>query len=332
VLPPADAARLAHTETLVVRNVVGTALDATAIGEPEPGDTLTADGELVKFSLSDAAATAVEDVIQVVVEYPLSVDFTIGAAGQSVTPSVVLRTPGPGGVGTAETTLRPADHGVYVSFGLSGGGGDHLSVDPSTGELRPTDPARMVPSGVYAVRAELVSEIAGGAHVSNTQVRSHAAFRYVNAGAPVAATQSVAIKERAPLYPSSDYVPSGFSVKSGALPPGLDVDPTTGVLSGTPAAPGEYSVVVTANATDKGSGTVVSEGYRSDEVAFVVQGIGVDVVDASDPDPSAPDPTDKNAGGSRGARVNAVGYVGVAAVCCGAAVSVASSFMSPASN
>ncbi len=38
-----------------------------------------------------------------------------------------------------------------------------------------------------------------------------------------------------------------FSVSSGALPPGLTLDPATGVLSGTPSTPGTYTFAVTAS-------------------------------------------------------------------------------------
>ena len=41
--------------------------------------------------------------------------------------------------------------------------------------------------------------------------------------------------------------PYHFSVKSGTLPPGIDLNPNTGTLSGTPTTSGNFSFVVIAN-------------------------------------------------------------------------------------
>ncbi len=49
-----------------------------------------------------------------------------------------------------------------------------------------------------------------------------------------------------------EYVDGDVALwKSGALPPGLRLDPLTGILSGRPTKPGSYSVVVTATKRDK---------------------------------------------------------------------------------
>lgn len=63
---------------------------------------------------------------------------------------------------------------------------------------------------------------------------------------------------------SGGTAPVGFSVVLGSLPAGLSLDPSTGVLSGTPTAPGTYSFTVQATdtngvaATQAYSGTIVS--------------------------------------------------------------------------
>ncbi len=71
---------------------------------------------------------------------------------------------------------------------------------------------------------------------------------------PAAATVGTAY----PAYTYTAVTPAGepaarFAVASGALPPGLSLHPSTGVLSGTPTTPGSYQFVVetenAANAT-----------------------------------------------------------------------------------
>ena len=330
VLPPADAARLAHTETLVVRSVLGTALEATRVGEPEPGDALTSDGELVQFDLlppsSGTPVPVPDDVVQVLAEYPAEIEFTLGVASQSVVPAVLLRSLHPDGTGTVETALEPAEHRSYVTFETNS---PHLAVDADTGELRPADPARMVPLGNYAVAARLTAGPTGGAHVASVRVRSRGAFRYVDAGAPAAATEGAALKPRGPLFTAPGHVLQNFRVTGGELPPGVQLDQATGLLAGTPSLQGEYSAELSADAVDNG-GSVFRDGFHAPSVRFSVQAARVTVVDAPDPEPTAPDPTDKATvatGGERGPRVNSVGYIGVGAMGCGMAASVASLFV-----
>lgn len=331
VLPPADASRREHTETLVVRSVRGTALEATAIGEPEPGETLTADGELVQFDLlppsSGTPAPVPEDVVEVSVEYPSAVEFALGVPSQSVMPVVLLRSRKADGTGTLDTPLEPAEHRSYVAFEADD---PHVAVDPHTGELRPADPRRLVPLGSYAATARLTAGPAGGAHVSSVLVRSRGAFRYVNEGVPVAANVGAALAPRGPLFSAAGYTLQNFRLAAGALPPGVQLDQTTGVLAGTPSLQGDFSAEMLADAVDNG-GTVFRDGFRAAAVDFAVQAERVTVVDPSDPTPTAPDPTDKNAdaadGGARRARLNPVGYVGISAMACGAAASVASLFV-----
>lgn len=72
-------------------------------------------------------------------------------------------------------------------------------------------------------------------------------FPYFTADTPddsgVADTAYVAYTFQATSSPSSSIT---FGVGTGALPPGLTLDPTTGVLTGTPTTAGTYSFTVTA--------------------------------------------------------------------------------------
>ena len=51
------------------------------------------------------------------------------------------------------------------------------------------------------------------------------------------------------------------TVTTGALPPGLTLDPTTGAITGTPAAPGSYSFTVTASSTVSGIPSTATQNY-----------------------------------------------------------------------
>lgn len=48
------------------------------------------------------------------------------------------------------------------------------------------------------------------------------------------------------VFPASGgIIPYTFAITSGALPPGINLDPSTGIASGTPTTPGNYSFTVT---------------------------------------------------------------------------------------
>lgn len=48
---------------------------------------------------------------------------------------------------------------------------------------------------------------------------------------------------------------------TGALPPGLILDPSTGVITGTPATPGSYSFTITASSTVSGIPSTTARSY-----------------------------------------------------------------------
>lgn len=69
------------------------------------------------------------------------------------------------------------------------------------------------------------------------------------------AVQTISGTVNAPLTATASFVTSGFTATSyaGLVPPGLTLNPTTGVVTGTPAAAGVSSVVITASGTDSSS-------------------------------------------------------------------------------
>jgi hypothetical protein len=60
------------------------------------------------------------------------------------------------------------------------------------------------------------------------------------------------------LTASGGLAPYTFSVTAGALPPGLQLNPASGVLAGTPSTPGSFSFTATAR---DANGCVGSQAY-----------------------------------------------------------------------
>lgn len=71
---------------------------------------------------------------------------------------------------------------------------------------------------------------------------------------------------------SSGIPTPSYTVTSGALPPGLTLDSTTGVISGTPTAPGSFTFVVTAS---NGTAPDASAQYTI-TIALLLADSGVD--------------------------------------------------------
>jgi hypothetical protein len=64
---------------------------------------------------------------------------------------------------------------------------------------------------------------------------------------PPLANGAVGVSYNQPLAASGGTAPYTYAVTSGSLPPGVTLDTSTGVLSGTPTATGSYSFTITVN-------------------------------------------------------------------------------------
>jgi hypothetical protein len=135
----------------------------------------------------------------------------------------------------------------YTAAGLPAG----LALDPETGEIAGT--VDLAAAGVHVVTA-------GASDGSDVSVVS---FRWVvGNGAPALAhpgdrTNALG-DEIALVLTASDPEDDALAFATQGLPPGLELDPATGEISGTLAGgPAEYAVVVSA-----------SDGSETSEVAF----------------------------------------------------------------
>src|SRR3954447_1327067 len=77
---------------------------------------------------------------------------------------------------------------------------------------------------------------------------------------PVVTTGTVGVPFSQTFTQSGGTPPVSFTINTGTLPPGLTLNPSTGVLSGTPTAPGIFSLTV--KVTDVGGCTAVSQPYN----------------------------------------------------------------------
>jgi MBG domain (YGX type)/Putative Ig domain len=193
------------------------------------------------FSITDAATSAVSYDSQ----YSSGVSSSEGADGASCAEAEITTASLPSGaVGqsysatvTAEGGPTPADY----SWALGSGSGPlppGLSLDPSSGTISGTPTT----AGTYSFTVQVT---ANGAFPATTQ-QSYT----VTIAQPLAiGTSSLpdggyGQPYSTTLSASGGTGPYTWSVSSGSLPPGLSLDPSSGMISGTAAAAGSYQFTV----------------------------------------------------------------------------------------
>ena len=139
--------------------------------------------------------------------------------------------------------LANATPGVVTVFTLTGGSlPPGLSLDPATGIISGTPSA--FGTWTFTVTATNGTRTATS---SPTYIIPPAASLSLSYVSPQVFTVGVAIAPQGPTVSNATPgVPTSFALVSGTLPPGLTFDPTTGVIAGTPTAPGSWTFVVTA--------------------------------------------------------------------------------------
>jgi hypothetical protein len=98
---------------------------------------------------------------------------------------------------------------------------------------------------LFALMVSLLSLSACGAPSSTPATTSHSNSSLTIV--PVPASASVGVAYGATLSVSGGTAPYSFLLKSGQLPGGIQLDATTGNISGTPTAPGSFSFAVSVS-------------------------------------------------------------------------------------
>ncbi|WP_185155459.1 putative Ig domain-containing protein [Rudanella paleaurantiibacter] len=163
------------------------------------------------------------------------------------------------GIGFSTTTagaFSDPDGGTlaYSAAGLPGG----LNINPTTGVISGTPTA----SGTFNVTVT-ANDGQGGSVNAGFQLNVAPANQppvLVNGGIPSPQSATVGIGFSTTTAAAfSDPDGGTLAYSAAGLPAGLSINPTTGVISGTPTASGTFNVTVTAN---DGQGGSVSAGFQ----------------------------------------------------------------------
>jgi Putative Ig domain len=188
------------------------------------------------ITLTNASGGTTTVPVQIVVPVPITASYTnattIAGTALTVTPSVTAGGPITGA--TLASGTLPAGMTLNANGTLTG---------------TPTVP------GTYNLTVT-VRNASGGTTTIPVTITVLGAPTALNYTTPVTYTSGVAISNNAPA-PTGGPVTS-YSVTAGTLPPGLTLNPTTGVISGTPTTPGTYSVTVTGSSTAGGVNQVIN--------------------------------------------------------------------------
>jgi hypothetical protein len=179
-----------------------------------------------------------------------SKEYTLAVDAAAVAPSITLSSFPDARVGSAYSQAVTATGTTPISFEVSSGSlPAGLTLDSATGVISGT------PTAVGSATFTITATNAGGIDSKAFSVAVGAA-----AVAPSITTSSLAGATVGSAYSqtvaASGTAPFTFAVSSGSLPDGLELDSTTGVISGTPTTAG--SVTFTVSVTNS-AGTDLQE-------------------------------------------------------------------------
>ena len=168
-------------------------------------------------------------------------------------PVITVDTAPVGTVGVAysfavEATGNPAPVFAVTDGALPPG----LDLDPVTGAITGTPTA----DGTYVFTVTASNTIDGKVQSDSAELTIQVSLPAADPAPPVITLGTVPVGTVGAAYSFTveavgNPAPT-FAVTDGALPPGLDLDPATGTVSGLPALPGSYTVTVTASNTIDG--------------------------------------------------------------------------------
>ncbi|WP_456508844.1 putative Ig domain-containing protein [Arthrobacter sp. TE12232] len=226
-----------YTQTINHYSILGLIQDA--YGLPRNANTLGAAALAAPFSAT-FTVTATNGVSPDAVTPPIAIHVNPAPAPPVFTASTP---PAAATVGTAYTYAFAASGNPAPTFGVSSGAlPAGLSLNATTGVLSGT-PTAAGPATFTVTATNGVSPDAVTPSITITVNTAQTAPVFTASTPPTTATVGTAYSY---AFAASGNPAPTFRVSSGALPAGLSLNTTTGVLSGTPTAAGPATFTVTA--------------------------------------------------------------------------------------
>jgi putative Ig domain-containing protein len=233
---PAGTPDVAYSATLQVVGAPGLPTWIVIGGSLPPGLTMSSGGVISGVPTTVGSYPFTVRVTELVVGSSATANFTIVIG----TPVTITTTTLPDGLtGKAYTTTVAASGGqTPYTWTLASGAPAWLSIDSASGALTGTPPA----AGTYSVTVIARSSgAAGGSGQSTLSIIVSDAIQITSPSLTITLGQA--------LPASTQFTATGgtapYTWSATALPTGLTLDATTGVLSGTPTAPGTFAINVT---------------------------------------------------------------------------------------
>jgi hypothetical protein len=224
---------------------------------------LKRDGTVKAWGLEGNGETAVPSDLSNVTAIAGGWGLSVALVGTPTSPAFTATSPTPGVVGSAYSYAYKASGFPAPTFALSSGTfPPGLTLDPTTGVLSGT-PTGTGQISTFTVKATNSAGTDPGVLTSLT-VGVPPTFGSNSPGATAVVGAPYSYTFTASGFPT----PMTYALASGSFPAGVTLNPSTGVLSGTPTGSvGKSDFTVSAN---NGTGTPVSSGAHSIDVTAVV--------------------------------------------------------------